>query len=219
MIYLDIHEPISIKIELEGKGFTVKRQKLNIGDIRFGEYTIERKTVGDFMQSIYKRRMYDQLYNLQQAEKPVLIIVGEIPPKTQWMRMGRKKIQRALSYDEQMSRYNIIRNNMILAYTSFNVQAFHALDEDDFIEHVVALYLNSTKKGEKLRPLKRKSKSIKNIKIDILGCIPNIGSKMATDLGKKYSIRKIFNMSEKQLCKIDGIGKKTARKVMECVTK
>jgi len=219
VVYIDSHEPKNMKIELNKNGISSEIHSMDVGDYRFGEYTVERKTVKDFLNSIYSRRIYDQLYNLQQAEKPVLIIVGEIPPKEKWVYMGKRRVPIQLTYEEQVKRYDTIRANKILAYTSFNVQVFHALDEDDFIEHIVQLYSKSTKKGESLRPLKKKSKSIKNVKIDILGSIPCVGSKLATEVAKSYPIRRVFNMTIEELCDIPGIGNKTAKSIEECVTK
>jgi len=219
LIYQDIHEPLSMKVQLEKRGMKVEQKKLNIGDYAFGEYRIERKEVNDFMNSIYKRRLFDQLYNMQQVEKPVLIIVGEIPPSVQWMRVGKKKIPRALTFEEKCKRYNTIRKTLVTAYTSYNVQVFHATDEDDFADYVADLYYHSTKKGEKLRPLKRKSKSLKNIKIDMIGSIPGIGPKLAEQLASKYTISRLCSIKLKQLLKEKGIGIKTAKKIKECVTK
>jgi ERCC4-type nuclease len=215
---MDVHEPREIKIELEKNGLKIEVKKLNVGDYAFNGYRIERKEVKDFMNSIYSRRLYEQLYNLQQAEHPILIIVGTVPPDKQWIHTGKRKYFRKLTYEERMKKYRTIRKNMIIAYTSYNIQVFHAIDDDDFIEFITNLYYSSTRKGEKLRPIKRKSKSLKNIKIDILGCIPGIGKKLAKDISEKYSIRKFFNLSEKELCKISGIGKTIARKIEECVT-
>jgi len=219
MIYIDQHEPRQIQIEIEKLGITVERKSLQVGDYQFGEFCIERKTVQDFLSSIYSRRMFDQLHHLRQAEKPVLIIVGEIPPKSRWMRIGRKKLSVTLSYEEQVKRYNTIRSNLVIAYTSFNTQVFHAKDEDDFVQFVANLYFKSTKKGEKLRPLRRKSRSLKNIKIDIFSSIPGIGTKLGTYLAENYTVRKLFNMSSKELSKIKNLGKKTSDKIIECVTK
>ena len=219
MIYQDSREPKRIKRELEKLGLKVQRKFMQVSDYAFGGFRIERKTTTDLLGSIYSGRIYEQLYNLQQAEKPVLIVVGNIPPATQWIHAGNRKIPRPLTYEEQLRRYKTIRENMITAYTSYNVQVFHALDEKDFCHYLAGLYYKSTKKGTKTRKLKRKSKSLENIKIDILGSIPGIGISLATTLAKSYTIRRLFNMSTSDLEKIKNIGSKTAKKIVECVSK
>lgn len=217
MIYIDNHELPSIQIELKKHGLKVERKHLEVGDYAIGEFRIERKSVQDFMSSIYSRRLLDQLYNLKQAEKPILVVVGDIPPKIRWMRIGKKTIPVALSHEEQCKRYATIRANMILAYISYNVQVFHALDEDDFVEFLCGLYKHSTQKGETLRPLKRKSKSPKNIRIDVLGCFPNIGKQKADRFSKDYTIKELFSKSPKQLKKI--MGDKTSSKLIEIISR
>ena len=216
-IFVDSREPMSIVIELKKLGLQVKRKFLEVGDYQFGEFCIERKEIGDFMSSIYKGRLYDQLFNLKQAEKPVLIVIGDIPPATQWIHIGKRKIPRALTYEEQQKRYKTIRENMIIAYTSYGVQVFHALNDDDFCQYIAGLYYKSTKKGTRLRKLKRKSKLLKDIKIDIIGSIPGIGISLATKLARDYTIRKLFNMSKSDLEKIKGIGKKTSQEIEKCI--
>jgi len=218
MITIDVHEPRRIDIQLKKLGLNIERKPLNIGDYAFGEYRIERKEVKDFLNSVYSGRIYNQLYNLRQAERPILIIVGDIPPKVQWIHAGRKTFPRHLTYEEQMKRYKTIRENIITAYTSYNVQVFHALDDEDFCQYIASLYYKSTKKGTKLRKLKRKSRSIIDIKTDIFGCIPGIGISLASTLAKEKTVREIFNESEENLKKIPGIGEKTSKKIVEVVT-
>lgn len=217
-IIQDTHEPLSIKYELEQLGLKIERKHLDIGDYAWNGYRIERKTVGDFMGSIYSRRLFNQLYNLMQADHPILIVIGEIPPRYQWIRLGNRRFTKDLTYEEQMKKYKIIRKNMLLAYSSFNVQFIHALDERDFYQIIMELYYNTFKKGTKLRPLKRKSQSPENARIDMLGCVPNIGKHTADRLSKEYTIRELFSMSKKKLMKIDGIGKVTADKMLEIVS-
>lgn len=219
LIIQDVREPKSIARELKKLGLKVERKFMEVGDYQFGEFCIERKEIGDFMSSIYKGRIYDQLFNLKQAEKPILIIIGEIPPKVQWIHIGRRKIPRALTYEEQQKRYKTIRENMIIAYTSYGVQVFHAFDDDDFCQYIAGLYYKSTKKGTKMRKLKRKSKSLRDIKVDIIGSIPGIGIMLATKLARNYTIRKLFNMKRADLEKEKGIGKKTSKEIERCVSK
>ena len=51
--------------------------ELKVGDYIIGEIAIERKTLSDFISSMLSRRLLEQLNQLSQSKKPILILEGQ----------------------------------------------------------------------------------------------------------------------------------------------
>ena len=78
-IIVDIHEKNSMIIaELSGsEEITLKIKHLKIGDYLIGNIIIERKTVGDFINSMINKRLMVQINQMKKYEKRLIIIEGK----------------------------------------------------------------------------------------------------------------------------------------------
>jgi len=222
MIYIDYREPKNIEALISSYNIPTKRIKLNLGDYVFGIVCVERKTAGDFLSSIYQKRLFKQLHKMRLlCDKPILIIQGNIPTY-RIIRIKRKFMRIDLSNREIKNRRKIVNANLALAYISYNIPFYWAKDETELVEFLVQLYLKSdNKKQTKLIPLKdirKVTSTIPEIKVAMLGCIPNLGRKLANTLAELYSIKELSNMDIKELEKIKGIGEETARKIVETLS-
>ena len=64
---------------LQKKGVYVQMRTLDVGDYVVGQYAVERKTVRDFLSSLYSGRLYDQAQRIAQSYRNSLLIVeGDI---------------------------------------------------------------------------------------------------------------------------------------------
>jgi len=206
MILTDVHEPSSIIQKLEQLSIPIKRIKLEIGDYTWNDICIERKTVTDFFNSLFQdKRLFNQLYQLKQYKIPILIIQGNIYAESKWVRWElRKKIKVA---------------NSILAKLPMKYGIYHYIvpDEDVFVDLLSYLYLNTLNR-ESYPPVKKKGKSLQEIKENILTCIPGIGRKRARYILNKIStIQELSNTEYSALSKITG--KKIANNILEVLTK
>jgi len=218
---IDVHEPTSIKIALKNLGIPIEVKSLEIGDYLFSNYIIERKTVSDLLNSIYKGRLYKQLYSLMKLEdyKPALFVIGEIPPKIIWKRIGKRRYQETLSIEEQKKKERVIISNLSLVYTSFNIPVYFANNNNQFILYLSNMYYRCNKNIKSLKPVKKiKRYSIEEIKSDMLSQIPLLGRKRADFLANKFSIKKLASMSIEELSKIPNLGDKISKKIIEVLT-
>src|SRR5271157_4246898 len=89
---------------LEDSGVDLSFAQLPVGDYIVSErMCIERKTVGDFENSIIDNRLFEQLERLKSSfEKPILILEGEA--------------------SEHRLANNVIIGTIIKLYTDYNVQ-------------------------------------------------------------------------------------------------
>jgi len=215
MLTIDVHEPIHIQIKLEKLGIPCKRKALNIGDYQFSDIIIERKTAKDFLSSVYSGRLFDQLYNLKQASpRPLLIIVGRLPV-IKWRKVKNKRIAEKVTYEELARRKTTIRANLAICYLSYGIPFYWAENETDFIQFLMHLYFKANKK-KTLKPVKKKSHSIREIKSDMISCIPSFSRKLANQIADKYSIKELSNLSKNELKgTIEGLGDKRIDRLIE----
>jgi len=185
-LYLDVHEPLSVQLRLEEKGIKVERKSLTIGDIVFGEYCIERKDIDDFYNSIYNGRLYNQLFNMSiNYDRPLLIVIGELP------RISYKKLSREEQKRKYLREYSLMKTHLVVSYNSYRVPLYWVKTEYDYVDIVSKFYIKSTNKKLSYKQVKKKSKSIKDVKKDILMIIPGIGPKLACKISKLFTIREL----------------------------
>ena len=79
-IVVDSREPDLIVALLMELGIDIEKRTITPGDyIVSSECGIERKTVKDFINSVFSGRVFEQVNRLREAyEKPILILEGEI---------------------------------------------------------------------------------------------------------------------------------------------
>jgi ERCC4-type nuclease len=87
-IAVDMREPQEMVSLIMGLGINVERKLFTPGDyVLSAEYAAERKTVADFMSSMYKGTLFEQLETLKEVyPKPLLILEGDIASRLR----GRK---------------------------------------------------------------------------------------------------------------------------------
>ena len=220
MLILDKHEPNSLEIQFKKLGIQVERQVLKSGDIAFADIGIERKTMNDFLSTIYQRRLFDQMYRLKNSfDRPILFIIGDIPDE-RWMRLGRRLLPIKLSQEDKDKKNVVVLHTINTVFNSYKVPTFRVTYERDYIIQVSDLYFKTMGTETKLKPVAPKSHTVQEVKSDIIACVPLFGRKHADILANKYSIKELANMSEQDLIgKIEGLGEKRAKALNEVLTK
>lgn len=218
MILVDSSEPYDIPAELGIAGVPTDITKLDVGDYVIGRFIIERKSSNDFYQSIYNRRIFDQLKRLNDLEdyKPILCVHGPFPPGHKWMRIKGRPIKLSLTKDEKGQKERTGISVLSTAVNSYHrVSILLLKSEEQFIKFIVDLYYRQTQKAKK-PSAKKKADSLEQIKFNIFCQIPLVGSKGAQTLAKSdKSIIELSQMSVEDLCKnFNGIGKKRAEMLL-----
>uniref|UniRef100_A0A6H1ZZS2 Putative nuclease n=1 Tax=viral metagenome TaxID=1070528 RepID=A0A6H1ZZS2_9ZZZZ len=219
-LLVDCFEPIEIRNALKKLGIPVKIKKLEVGDYCWSSYIIERKSIQDLLSSIYKGRLYKQLYNLMKAEElgfsPLLFVIGDIPPETVWRRRKKgKTYQQTLTKKEQDTKEKIIISNLSLAFVSFHIPVYICRDRSQFVSYISTMYFRCNKKIKGLKPVKRKSTTIAEIKSDIFCSLPFVGRITGNKLSEKYTVKDFVNLTKKQLEEIERIGQKRAKLIYD----
>jgi ERCC4-type nuclease len=187
-IIIDIHEKNSLILSelATSKEIELEIQSLKIGDYLIGNLAIERKTINDLISSIISKRILNQIENLKNYEKKLLIIEGNI-----------KDLNQNLNINP-----NIIKGFILSCIINHNLPVIETKDykETSKILLILAKQLlkNSTPTFHSRIP-----KTIEEQKQYILEAFPNIGPKTAKKLLEKFqTLNKVFNANEEDLNEI-----------------
>jgi ERCC4-type nuclease len=203
-IIVDSREP-NKNIKYLSKSTQVKKEFLEVGDYLLpNNIGVERKKGRDLTSSLTGKRIYKQLNNLNQYERPVLAIIT----KNKWK-------------DFYFNRSNYIHKSyeglittVFCKYPKIRILFFE--DDEDFMDWMLAVEKKelSDDKGQRPIPITRKARSIKEIRENVLAAIPGVGISMSKKLLKEFkTIHNIARASEKDLMRVDKLGKKTAEKI------
>lgn len=206
MIYVDYREPEIMVEKLRSYGVAVRVQQLDVGDYVIGEgLVIERKTIDDFFRSIDSNRYYEQLYRLKDYRRPIVYITGMYPRRVPVRRRGNKLVPVDISRE--------LRVHRVISYYSFGVPVIHVASDDELIKDILEYHKKSSKREPSLKPIKKsKRKELRDIRVEIIGCIPGIGRKTANYLADHYTIEQLVSMTEEELCSIPIGSRKLGKK-------
>ncbi|MEM1513991.1 MAG: ERCC4 domain-containing protein [Candidatus Thermoplasmatota archaeon] len=178
----------------------VEIKQLAVGDYVVSErLCIERKTMQDFIDSIIKKRIFDQIVRLKEAyEKPVIIIENEA--------MERKFNIKAL--------YGAIA--CILVDYNIPIIKTDSIEETSFIIYSIACREQLKNKREVALRGKKPKMELKEWQQFIVEGLPNVSAVLAKRLLSKFkSVRNVMKASFEELQQVDGIGEKKARKIVD----
>jgi len=197
-IYVDSFEPKKFERQIKGMRVPTAIKKLPAGDYAFGNIGIERKTIDDFINSVFQARMWDQLFKLKEVyEVPILVITGKEPFPTGRSMLNKLKGAWGAKW--------AIATKLKIPILEYN-------NDNQFIVALVQGYLKSTSKTLSYKPLPPKKHTIPEIQIDMLSRIPGIGIKTAKLLLEEYgNIEAIGNVPIKELSKFKTISEKKAK--------
>lgn len=201
LVYTDTRRFTELVEKLRQRGSRVEVKQLDFGDfVVSGDVVIERKTLDDFVKSIYDGRLFSQLINMNEKyARPILVIQGE---KKHLTGIGETAFYGALA--------------SVLA--DFKVPVFFAANEKEVAE--IIFHLARREQMEKKREMRiregRKPATLAENQRYIVSGIPGVSGVLADRLlSKLETVEKLFSTSELDLLKIDGIGEVMASRIRE----
>ena len=200
MILIDQREKNSLIIsELIEKKHPIELKNLPVADYITGDIAIERKTLNDFISSMLSKRLIEQLNNLKQFPKQLLILEGE-----------EKRIN---------IHPNAIRGMLLSIILDFQIPIIYSKNEKETADFLILLDKKQNKPPSEISLVaKRKANSIQEQQQIILENFPGIGPSTAKSLLEKFkSLKNIFNSSEKKLIErgLQEIKAKDLKKIIE----
>jgi Fanconi anemia group M protein len=183
-------------------GFELEFKELKVADYLVKEVAIERKTVSDFVSSMINRRLFNQIEEIKQYEKKLLIIEG----------LDEQEL-----YSEDNSQgvsSNAIRGFLLSITLKHQIPIIFTKNAEDTAKFIAVL----SKKEIKEYSLNAKKKTLdkkEQLQFIIEG-FPGIGPKNAKKLLEKFhTIKDIINSSEDELKEILGKKAEVVREIIE----
>jgi len=195
-IFSGIPDLLSLKAEVEIR-------QLPVGDyILSHRIAVERKRAEDFLDSLIKKRIFEQIKRLKEAyEKPILIIEDE-------GLFSRNIDSRAV--------YGAIA----CLVTDYTIPVIRTRDANETASLLYAMAAREQfkKKKEVCLRGKKPNMSVKERQQFIIEGLPNVSAILAKRLLNHFkSVKNIFNASFEDLQKVEGIGKKKAKSIIEVI--
>lgn len=197
-IIIDYREK-TIENLLENFDCKLDRKSLHIGDFIVSDrVVIERKTAKDFVSSVLDGRLFNQLIELKQFQRPILLIEGYNCFNT-----GREITP------------NAIRGALASISIDYQVPIIWTRDEDEtagFIFQAAKREQEGKKRPISIR-VKRRFKTTEQEQEFLIAGLPKISTVLARRMLEELETpKKIFNASKEDLMKVKGIGKELAEK-------
>ena len=182
------------------------RAELEFRNLEFGDYIlsdrviVERKTSEDFENSIIDKRLFKQLKELKNYERPILIIEGD--------RFERLE-------------ENVIKGAILSIVLDYHIPILFSKSPEETAD--ILLKLAEREQLKNKRPVEirtgKKPMSLRERQRFIVESFPDVGPVTAENLLLSFgTIENIVNASEEELMKVEGVGKATARKIKEVLT-
>ena len=186
---------------LREKGAIIKIQYLEKGDyIISDECAFERKTVQDFVYTLTRRYLFDQLFLLKDAyPKPFILIEGYFPIIYKFSRINPSSVWGAM--------FALAKQGINMIHTTSYKETIDFLYTSARQEQIVE------KRMPAVHPVK-KAETLADMQIFFLASLPNIGREKATSLLERFETP--FNVLaniDRWGREIHGLGPKITKKV------
>ncbi len=203
-IAVDIREAASgIPRLLQKKGIYIQMKSLDVGDYIVGTHAVERKTVRDFITSLYGGRLFEQARRISESYEVFLLVV-------------EGDIQEVLA---DLKNPRVYWGTLVALAIDFNFKVFFTLDREQTTDLLCVLAKRTYGKARTVRPLlvkKPRMAGTRDWQLSVLENLPTIGPKLADKLLASFgSLRNVFRASVNELGVKGGIGFVRAKRIQE----
>jgi len=201
-VYVDVREEASgIPSILESMGVIVLREHLPVGDyVLPGDVVVERKTIDDYVNSLFDGRLFDQVSRMVEGYDIVVLVVE-----------GDSYALRRYS-----DRFKQLYSALAHLIVNFNVSVVHTLDPSDTAIFIEALARKSLELGGSRVIIHKKPRleSLREWQLYVVSSLPGIGPKTAEKLlGKFKTVEAICTASIAELQRV--LGERRAEKIKQ----
>ena len=199
-IIVDERERSQVPAHLRELSLTLDFRLLDEGDYIVSGYAVERKTVRDFLLSLYSGRLFDQAYRLGQAYRlPILVVEGNLNSALKEMRNPR-----------------VFWGTLVTLSFRYGLRIFFTRGPKETAELINILARHPPELRSKPPIIVRKPRSgkIREGQVALLQGLPRVGGRLAEQLLKRFGTpRRVFQAPESELAIRGGLGRATAAKI------
>jgi DNA excision repair protein ERCC-4 len=219
-IAVDRRERVSSIPELLIKGgITVDFATLKVGDYIISSNTaVERKTVHDFINSIYDGRLFIQCSELiKYFSFPIVIIEGNIKDLEL---VAESEKEKARKYYEKSP---LIYSSISTIILDFRIPLINTPSAKHTTDLLISMAYKASQENSINEPLLRKIRKNRSEylqQLSILSSLPGVGSKLAQRMLEEFNTpSRALNASTAELAKIPGFGVVRAQRLRKVLDK
>lgn len=166
----------------------------------------ERKTIFDFIGSVRDKRLFAQILNMENNfENCFLLISGNIKDVT---------------FNPHYSNYTV--NEFVGSISSIiartNTKVFMVNNDTQLLKLMFKI-IEKTVVNKELSIITRIKKTREDIQMMMLMCIPGIGEDKAKEILRAYEFNELPSKTVSDLKEISGIGERTAKNILDVISK
>jgi DNA excision repair protein ERCC-4 len=186
-------------------GANVKTQMLQKGDYIISDTcAIERKTVHDFVYTLTRRYLFEQLFTLKDAyTNPMLLIEGYLPIIYKFSHINPAAVWGAM--------FALAKNGIAMIHTNSHKET------TDFLYTAAKQEQTGEKRTPTVHPIKQ-IETLTDAQIYFVASLPNIGREKAASILKTYQtpLNALINL-DKWTKDVYGLGPKISEKVRQVI--
>ncbi len=188
--------------ELLNQGVDIDLKQLPVGDYHISkDVVVEFKKIPDFVDSMLDGRLLSQARDLKQYKKPFIMLEGSED-----------------IYSQRRVHPNAIRGMISTLSINLGIPVIRTLNPLDSAAFIQVIANKEQLDDKDFQMHSAKPLSDKQLLEYIVSSLPGVGSKFAPLLLKKFgSIKNVVNSTEEELCEIDLIGPKKAKRIREII--
>ena len=195
----------SIAKKLSKSNIEVDKKRLDVADFIVSDrVAVERKEASDFVDSLVDQRLFEQITELQQFDRPIIIIEGNN------------------LYSHRDIHSNSIRGALASIAVDHEIPVMWSEGEEDTSEILQTLAKREQEEQDRTVAVRGESSSMsdKDLQEFVVGGLPEVNTKLAVRLLEEFSsIEAVFNASFEELKQVEGIGDKKAADIREIIEK
>ncbi|MBS7622529.1 hypothetical protein KEJ39_02480 [Candidatus Bathyarchaeota archaeon] len=199
-VVVDERERSQVPEHLKGLGLSLDFRLLEEGDYIVSGYAVERKTVRDFLLSLYSGRLFDQAYRLGEAYRlPILVVEGNLYSALRDMRNPR-----------------IFWGALVTVSFRYGLRVFFTRDPGETAEliNILARHSPGLKVKKPIVVRKPRSSRLREGQVALVKALPGVGDRLAEQLLRRFgSPRRIFHAPESELIMRGGLPRTSAAKI------
>ncbi|MCX6659943.1 MAG: endonuclease [Candidatus Bathyarchaeota archaeon] len=199
-VIVDERERSHIPTHLKKLGLTVDFKMLDEGDYLVPGYAIERKSIQDFISSLYSGRLFNQAYRMRQVHRfSILAVEGDF-----FSALGKIKNPR------------VFWGALVSLSFEYDLRVFFTRSSEDTAEliGILAKHPPELRSHPPIIVRKPKSSRLRETQIALIEGLPGVGARLAVQLLKRLGTpRSIFLATEAELSARGGLGRAKAAKI------
>ena len=196
----DVHEPAALVEALAARGVPVEVRKLQPADYVVGPIAVERKTVGDFVSSLFNKRLFDQIDRIRTAYGQALLVVeGDLAELDDFQNPG--------AFYGALCHVSLDRGVSVIPTPDIEGTALLLATLHKRLEKDPGVY------GLRHKP---PALSPRQEQLFVLQGLPLVGGSVSEALLDHFgTVRRVFRANERELRRIPNIGGEKARRITE----